>query len=801
MAQGAVTGETASSGAHTHNGQTHTHDESHRLGAFLCWAVVFADIGTSVYYTPGILYSQFGSLAGLFVTMTMVAFLLLALKYAEVSVRFPEGGGVVTVSGRALSPWAGALGGMFILVDYFLTAAISSLSGLQYFQTVWPGIQPYVLPATIVVIIALGILNWWGIKESAAVSAVIAVAAFISDIIIAVAVLIYIPLPTIGSLLSEVFKGGHLTMITALTGFAGAFLAFSGLESISQLSPVMARPRRRTVSIALGLVVITVGLTSPLLTIFATTLLNGQHTALLAHPIASIDPNQFISQLGQAFGGPVLGIATAVTASALLIFASNTAIIGSYHVFMALSHMSFFPKVVLRRDPNRDTPIISIALATIIPILILLFADGQIDLLGQLYAFGLLGAFALTCVSLDVLRFRERRGGKQIAFHDEDDYEAAPREPIEEDAGDIEIGAPTRAESAWEAARRMWKAAWPQINFGLGIITTILVVVAWCTNLVVKRDATIFGGGLTIAGMAIAIWHYRHEENSGRNTILPSWVTTYAPDTVLAIISTDSKRNREIIEAALQWARGRKTLVYVLGEHPHDQPKRWQIELQAARDPAAQTVFRTAFELGARAHTPVQVFYSTGSVPAAVRAWRVTHSRDVVANPETAKAFGKLISPTYVSFKAMDGVRVAHYVIVPETPTAPVPAPRPRYTDVTPQQGDGAEPPDIESDAHDEALNPDEFYQEDEPASGEPAPPAEPRAPGATIARHPVKIADNKQPAPALTREAPAVRPEPAAGSTAAHDELDNEEEYAGYYWNGVDYVRKDEEEEPPSEK
>ncbi|HEV8193394.1 MAG TPA: hypothetical protein VGP82_18180, partial [Ktedonobacterales bacterium] len=63
-----------------------------RLGAFLCWAVVFADIGTSIYYVPGILYGQVNRLAGLFVLLTMLVFLLLVLKYAEVSVRFPEGG-------------------------------------------------------------------------------------------------------------------------------------------------------------------------------------------------------------------------------------------------------------------------------------------------------------------------------------------------------------------------------------------------------------------------------------------------------------------------------------------------------------------------------------------------------------------------------------------------------------------------------------------------------------------------------------------------------------------------------------
>lgn len=63
-----------------------------RLGFFLCWAIVFADIGTSVYYTPGILYGQVGKLAGFFVTLTLAVFILLTLKYAEVTTRYPQGG-------------------------------------------------------------------------------------------------------------------------------------------------------------------------------------------------------------------------------------------------------------------------------------------------------------------------------------------------------------------------------------------------------------------------------------------------------------------------------------------------------------------------------------------------------------------------------------------------------------------------------------------------------------------------------------------------------------------------------------
>src|SRR5438270_12115721 len=90
-----------------------------RLGPFLCWAVVFADIGTSVYYTPGILFAQPGirQHAALFVGVTLIVFVLLALKYAEVVVRYPEGGGVVAVATHALAPAAGLIGGLFILVD------------------------------------------------------------------------------------------------------------------------------------------------------------------------------------------------------------------------------------------------------------------------------------------------------------------------------------------------------------------------------------------------------------------------------------------------------------------------------------------------------------------------------------------------------------------------------------------------------------------------------------------------------------------------------------------------------------
>src|SRR3989441_9855625 len=389
--------------AATSDTQNQAHGDEHSqnknlLGPLLCWAVVFADIGTSVYYVPGILYGTVGPAAGFFVFLTMSVFVLLTLKYAEVTYRFPQGGGVVTVAAQAINHWVGALGGMFILVDYFLTAAISCLSGMLYLSVVVPAIGPPLAGwITIGVLILLGILNWVGISESAKVSLVGAVIAFISDIAILFTVFTHISFSAFLALIPEMFAHHSLTPVLILTGFAGSFLAFSGLESISQLSPVMKTPRKKVASIALLLVVLTIGLTSPLLTIFST----------LLQPKAAADPvlsTQLISLLAGHWGNILLQTEVAISASALLVFASNTAIIGAYHVFIALSRMEFFPAFILKRNRMRGTPHYSIAFAAGIPIVVLLLVAGRIDILGDMYAFGLLGAFSLTCLGIDIVR-------------------------------------------------------------------------------------------------------------------------------------------------------------------------------------------------------------------------------------------------------------------------------------------------------------------------------------------------------------------------------------------------------------
>src|SRR4030065_1285331 len=106
--------------------------DTRQLNWLLAWAVVFCDIGTSVYYVPGILYGSVGNKTPFFSLLTSLGFIPLALKYIEITWRNPEGGGVVTITTKAFGPMWGCLGGMLISVVYFLNPAISSVFGLVY---------------------------------------------------------------------------------------------------------------------------------------------------------------------------------------------------------------------------------------------------------------------------------------------------------------------------------------------------------------------------------------------------------------------------------------------------------------------------------------------------------------------------------------------------------------------------------------------------------------------------------------------------------------------------------------------
>jgi amino acid transporter len=563
------------------------------LGAFLCWAVVFADIGTSVYYVPGILYGPFQSRAALFVLMTLFVFVLLCVKYAEVTWRYPEGGGVVNVSSQALHTFAGLLGGLMILVDYFLTAALSALSGVLYLAVVMPSLLGVALYATVGALIGLCILNLLGIRESARTTAIVACFAGAGQLAVVVATAFYLGPAGVLHSFTAITHGPPLTPVLLLTGFGAAFLAFSGLESVAQLAPAMREPRKKTAFRAMTAVVLTMAITSPLLTLWSTTLLDPK-----------ADPNQFISLLGAQTAGRLLGDYVAVSGSLLLVFASNTAIIGAYHVFIALARMGFLPRALERRNRWRVTPHWSILAAVAMPVAITVGAQANVNLLGDLYAFGLLGTFVLTCISLDVVRWRER--------------------------------------PAWDAGA--------VVIFVLGVVTTVLVVLAWLVNLVAKPLATEFGGGLTVAGMIAGLMTYRYyrsrrpsvfpvpfRPHRAKESIATALGNRPSAGDVLVILPHDQQAAEAVIAEATRAAAGRGAVFLYRGDrYPNQHHELLEVADPYLRDFMAHDAFSRA-EMLSRGQVPNRRYvYMPGSLPREMvgEVWRTVGPRETVVTVE-----------------------------------------------------------------------------------------------------------------------------------------------------------------------
>ena len=692
MSQDTLTTETPK----TSEGDEHSHSGT-LLGPLLCWAVVFADIGTSIYYVPGILYGNVGNLAGFFVFLTMSVFVLLTLKYAEVTHRFPQGGGVVTVAASAFNKWFGALGGMFILVDYFLTSSISSLSGMQYLSVVIPAlgvstnlpgvgsVQVMLIVITLGVLVLLGILNWYGVSESAKVSLVGAIIAFVSDLAILVTVFTHISFSTFLSLFPRMFAGHPLTPVSLLIGFAGSFLAFSGLESISQLSPVMKTPRKRVAGIALLLVIITIGLTSPFLTMFST----------LLQPREAADPilsSQLISLLAGHWGSMFLETEVAISASALLVFASNTAIIGAYHVFIALARLGFFPAFVLKRNKLRETPHYSIMLATGIPIVILIIVLGNITILGDMYAFGLLGAFTLTCLGLDVIRTRDRRAARRRVQHlanpgdnlavldTTQAHSMSEREAEEDEAlrnGHYSMnGRNGRDRVAPAVSRSRFSLVvgnlWRRLDFWLGILTTILVMIAWSTNLVAKPLATLFGGAVTIIGMTISYFNYRAQERKGQAPvhIVPLSSIELMSDAIIAVLMpNEDKANKAVVQSAAHHTDGQPLAFLYIGR-PKDVPTLSPFEYYDPYlyDETALRTFRKAdaFMREKKMSTQPQFVYRPipqGAKPQEAEIltyiWQTMHPHEMLVSADDLPKLND-INPDRIRYELTSSGKVAH---------------------------------------------------------------------------------------------------------------------------------------------
>ena len=154
-------------------------------------------------------------------------------------------------------------------MDYFLTSAISGVSGLYYLSSLMPDTKSLVILASMILFLVLVLINIVGIKESASVTSSFATVEIIVTFLLIGASIFYItfkPSYSWSGWWQQHHPSRHPPDLQFLMiGYATTWLAYSGLESVAQISGAMKEPIKKTASKAMWWVIIVVALiTSPM---------------------------------------------------------------------------------------------------------------------------------------------------------------------------------------------------------------------------------------------------------------------------------------------------------------------------------------------------------------------------------------------------------------------------------------------------------------------------------------------------------------------------------------------------------
>jgi hypothetical protein len=336
----------------------------------------------------------------------------------------------------------------------------------------------------------------------------------------------------------------------------------------------------------------------------------------------------------------------------------------------------------LQRNKLRGTPHYSIAFATGIPIAVLLLANGSLTLLGDMYAFGLLGAFTLTCLGLDLVRYRERKAIRAKTYTASpsrairvNGYTAVPPESANAfdatntvaDKHEILNGhadSPGNGATSNSAAITT-KAAlslWSTIDFWLGILTTALVAIAWSTNLVSKPLATAFGGSVATIGMVIAFSNYMYHKRKGFVPVHLTGVEGRLPGSVLAVLTSENGHNDAVIRAAVNNADGHPIVFLYVNQEPQQAPRvpsMFEVVDPYLDDERAKQYFSKAESLAQKAKVPRRYVYRRDAPGIVARVWQAVHPHDTVIAAANAPQCEDL-NPDRIRYELTSSGKVAH---------------------------------------------------------------------------------------------------------------------------------------------
>ncbi|MDO8520160.1 MAG: APC family permease [Deltaproteobacteria bacterium] len=366
-------------------------------------SITLMDELTSIFYAPGEAFRYLGIAAIFFIPVTAVIIHTMTTRMVEIAeildVNKLRGGGVYNFSYLVLGPVVSFVAVASIMVDYVLTAAISTVSAVEnasYFLNIGTADKIFIEIGLVWLLAGLNIL---GIRNNARITfaivlitAVVLLNLLISGFFHVTPENVQITLEGARQSVSSL-KGGFFSGYAFfIAGISSCILAYSGVESVMQTASLVQN--WKVVAKAYIFLAVTVGLFTPLLSVL-----------VLSSPGIdfALHETDLITHFATQINGPSFGMTVSVIASITLLMAMNTAYVAASELLERVAHRYGFGWVV---KTNRFASLYRIHIASAVFFsVIIVFTQGQQMQLASMYAIGLIASFLINLGSLLIYRY------------------------------------------------------------------------------------------------------------------------------------------------------------------------------------------------------------------------------------------------------------------------------------------------------------------------------------------------------------------------------------------------------------
>ena len=409
-------------------------------------AIVLNDLGSSAFYAGGLAEEAVGKAAPWLILGVVVFSYAVRAVYVESCSMFTRGG-VYRIVKEALGGTFAKLSVSALMFDYVLTGPISGVSAGHYIVGMmndlavfsaarfhW-AVVPHLRPDIASAVIAIGITTyfWWqntkGIEESSEkaldimkITTVMVVILLVWGIFTVVhrgAVLPPLPIPSnlhfssdaLGFLKGTPFAAS-LGLFGVLMAFGHSVLAMSGEESLAQVNREIEHPKLKNLKRAALVIAIYSFLFTGVCTLLAVMIIPDD---VRVH----VYRDNLIAGMAMNLVGPqalkiVFRVFVVLVGFLILGGAVNTAIVGSTGVLMRIAEDGVLTDWFRKPQRKYGTSYRIINLVAGMQLLVIVLTHGNVLVIGEAYAFGVIWSFTFNALAMLVLRwkFRGERGSK-----------------------------------------------------------------------------------------------------------------------------------------------------------------------------------------------------------------------------------------------------------------------------------------------------------------------------------------------------------------------------------------------------